>query len=776
MTSNQALVRHGRLPRKKPFGFSRQPVGLEPAADRLMPYDRRKAEMVFYQFVPSLQDEEWAKNLDKVLGQIVGLREPVAFEVMGAKDLLHCQFVVQRRDAGLLCSALSSASLNSYLSEKGDDPLFHYYQGAKRNNLPQEYHLLDYHGQPPLYLPVFYTEALGKTDILVHLHSILEELTDTEMGFYQLLFIPCRRNWAQENQKALDFDLLFAADERRLKTEAHERLRHTSRFFAVALRVGGFVERAKVSCFMGRMHAVVRAAAAGERRLGYLTRADYYQAGIPKQDHFYLLFNRVAFHPGMLLTQDELAVLFPAFLPSSLDRAPDLKQAGRTHPAPEPKSRSGQMLGLNIHHGCEREVWVGDDLPNEHVYIVGKSGYGKTTLIEHLIRQHIEMGDGFGVIDPHGDLIQRVLPLVTEARIPHTLYFNPADPECMIPFNVLAHSGSQLEKEHLRADLLDFFEELVGEKLGVNIEHVLGHALVTLLSRPDSTLADIKKLLVDGQFRAEVVNELKGPELIDFWKNEFPAWSKSGALMTITNKLSPLLLPGSLLAPLLSSRANHLDFACMMENRGIFLCNIAQGGLTRRNSKLLGRLVLSRIAITAMMRDPSRAKLPWFLYVDEVQEVAGRSLEEILRGGRKFGLHLRINNQARKELAESLRTAVANAATIVSFAIDDVSEQTETEKLMGRKFAAAEIGSLPKRHAVVKMDGHVFNLVVPQRRDHGTGLPDKVIESSRLRFGVNRNGEEKEEGETMRMTTYTMSDIKAKAPSDQPLEEMYDEL
>jgi len=697
-------------------------------------YDRDKSGTGIFQFCPSPHDEMSPEHTSKLVAQLGGLREPVSFEVLGNRSFFQCQLVVQKRDEGIVRSAVAAVFRHSYLLQEALDPLYLRYREIRSRRLSKEYHLIDYASSPPLYLATFNPTMLGQSEILVQLNGVFQELAEPEVGFYQLIFVPCRQNWAKLFEQMLAYETLFAPEGLVPRTSSRNRYSTYSRYFAVALRAGCFVAPVKASSLMGKIHAVIRSLAVGRHRLSHLTRADYYREGFPRRDHFYLIFNRVSSRPGMVLDEKELAVLFPVFSPLSIESIQPLTRVGRTYKAPSFLRRSGQSLGLNVHQGQTEGVFVGPHLPNEHLYIVGKSGYGKTTLMERLIQQHVEAGEGFGVIDPHGDLVRRVLALIPEDRIGQTVYFHPGDPECRIPFNILAHTGSQREREHLRADLLDFFEELIGEKLGVRIEHVLNYCLVTLLSRTDSTLADIRRLLVDARFRAGIVASLGDPELIGFWGDEFSVWAKGGGLLTITNKLSPLLLPGSLLAPVLSSRANGLDFGRMMDDRSIFLCDLSQGALTRRNSRLLGRLVISRIAITAMMRDVAGQKPSWYLYVDEVQDVVSRSLEEILRGGRKFGLHLRLANQARKDLPESLRLAIGNAATLVFFCLDDVSEQGEAEKLLGRKFSATELGSIPRGRAVVKMDGHVFNLQVPAWDKVRPHLEHQVIEHTRLRF------------------------------------------
>jgi len=738
-----------------------QPVWPEVLAEGPRPYYRRRSDIVFCQVLPFmddggiLQDPEFNRRL-------YDIREPVALEIHGRTGYFYCQLVAQRQDAELLQTAITRSTYRSHLAEQVEDPLYSFYREIRSQGLQRSYQCHEYYVPSEYKNCVFNKNMLGRRDLALRLHPILNALQSTELGFFQLIFLPCRRRWYVWDRASAVF--------------GGEGLPpgQPSGHFAVTLRVGGFLEMPGATNFLEACHQAIAEFGTSRNHDGqlcYRTVEDNERFGLSEADQTYVLFDRVSYWPGMLLQDEELSTIMPTFQPWMLARIPELAQAGKSYPAPD-HSDQGQVLGINSHKGRRLKVRIGPELPNQHMYIVGKSGYGKTTLMENLLRQHIDAGEGFGVIDPHGDLIQRLLPLIPRVRIPQTLYFSPSESEYRIPFNVLANSGGTQEREHLRAELLDFFEELLGDRLGVNIEHVLNHSLITLLSRPDASLADIRRLLTDARFREEIIGSLNNPNLIEFWKQEFPDWSKAGGLMTITNKLSPLLLPGSLMEPVLSSRANELDFASMMSDRGIFLCDISRGKLTRRFSGLLGRLIISRIAITAMMRPITGSLAPWYLYVDEVQDVPSASLEEILHAGRKFGLHLRLANQARRDLPDSLRRAVSNAATSVCFAMDDVAERSEAERFFDRRFPAQEIGSLPKGHAIVKMDGEVFNLEVPY--DRGQGPRDVLRDDVRRQF-VRRVPQQLPKAEAQ--IKITAGNMKPARAESQPVqEEVYDEL
>jgi len=692
---------------------SPNPIALELGADGPEYFDRQRRTMSFYQLFPSPERQCWLDDVFEAISVFNDLHSPVAVEVLYQNGLATYQLLSDTRDLTCVSNCLPSTQHASL----EQDRLYSDFRASDVHLLHCPYRLClrDYYSLP-LHFPMINWERRWPANIVVSLVPLFRDLHDDALGFYQLLFVPCRRDWGwtfnnlmRADDGALGHDPVHSSGYR-LKTACPNRL------FSCAIRVGGFVHFSQLNSFSQGLDAIVSRRVWKHAELFCFSQDEYTARVLSREDQLYMLFNRVAYRPGMLLSCTELGLLFPQLGGDELLAFPEIAGLKKSYPAPHTSRRTGQVIGCNVHQGHRTEVRIGSQLPNEHVYIVGKSGYGKTTCIENLIRHHLRSNDGFGVIDPHGDLIKRILPLIPSNRVSQTTYFAPAESDHLVSFNVLANEGTAKEREHLRAELLDFFEELSGAPLGVNVEHVLNHALITLLSRRNSTLADIKRLLIDKVFRDEALRSINNPDLALFWQSAFPQWFKAGGLMSITNKISPIVMPDSLIAPVLTSPANELDFKTMMDQSQIFLCDVSRGELTRRYSKLLGRLILSRITITAMLRDTSKQLAPWYLYVDEVQDMPSRCLEEILQGGRKFGLHLRLANQAKHDLPETLQRAIGNAATTVLFAISDVAEAAEAERFLDRKFSAGDIGSLPKLHSIVKMDRDVFNLVTPETR------------------------------------------------------------
>jgi len=448
------------------------------------------------------------------------------------------------------------------------------------------------------------------------------------------------------------------------------------------------------------------------------------------------ILSRKTFVYGSILNLTELSYFVHLPAPDLLLSMPAIEEAVKTCPAPIELTSDGPVLGINEHRGVRSIVRHSRSLPNQHVYACGKSGYGKSNLILSTVLQRIEQGQGVGVLDPHGRLItEGILPRIPKERIKDTVYFDAGDFSFPMAINPLAHTGKKLEKEHIRVDMLDFFEGLFDTALGVTIQHTLNFALVTLLEFKDSTLTDIERLLVDDDWRNHLLENIHDERIRIFWNSEFPQLAKRGVITSVMNKLSPLVLPSSTIAPMLAGRENKIDFLDIMNSKKIFLGNLSIGAVGKRNSQLLGKLLLSRIQISAMMREGDCPD--FYLYVDEFQNLTAPSMSDILSGARKYGLHLWLANQAMDDIPAAIFRHVYNASTMIFFASDSPSDQLTIGKTLSKKFKAEDLGRLMKGETLVKMAASTFNMKTERvpgitTDDHSS----EIIAASRANYAV----------------------------------------
>lgn len=321
-----------------------------------------------------------------------------------------------------------------------------------------------------------------------------------------------------------------------------------------------------------------------------------------------------------------------------------------------------------------------------HMAVVGKTGTGKSTLLEILMTDDAAHHEGFALIDPHGDLAERLaarLPSLT-TRLP--LYFHPSQPEHRLRFNVFDAPG--VPPHLVVSRILNVFRKLWGtEAWGPRMEHVLQHALWALTTRPGATLLDVPKLLTDARFRNEVVAGLQDPVMKDFWANEFGRYSPSfreSTIAPILNKVGPFLVHPHLREVLGHSKSDF-DLRAIMDDGRIFIANLSKGQLGEEGSQLLGALLVTQFELTALGRAnvPASSRRPFYLYIDELASVATDSFGTLLSESRKYALRLVAVLQYVEVLDKPLRDALfENVGTLIAFRVGPGSA-----RLIAREFA-----------------------------------------------------------------------------------------
>src|SRR5579862_1910337 len=278
-----------------------------------------------------------------------------------------------------------------------------------------------------------------------------------------------------------------------------------------------------------------------------------------------------------------------------------------------------------------------------HIYILGKTGSGKSTLLLNMLISDIAQGYGVALIDPHGDLAEDLLDFIPHSRIQDVIYFNPADLEYPIAFNPLEKVTPD-EQHLIVSGLISTFKKIWTEFWGPRLEHILRHALFTLLAYPNSTLLDIPKLLTDREFRLNVLTHVKHSQVRDFWFNEFERYSKwlqSEAVSPILNKMGQFLttLP---LRNIVGQSQNTFDLRQVMDEGKILIVNLAKGKIGEDTSALLGALLVTKIQLAALSRAdvPEPQRKAFYLYVDEIQNILTLSFADMLSESRKYGLNL----------------------------------------------------------------------------------------------------------------------------------------
>lgn len=412
-----------------------------------------------------------------------------------------------------------------------------------------------------------------------------------------------------------------------------------------------------------------------------------------------------------------------------------------------------------------------------HTYVIGKTGTGKSTLLENMIIDDINEGRGLAVVDPHGTLIQHVLEFIPESRVDDVIYFNPADHERPVGFNLLENVNPE-QKNIVASGVVGILEKIFGEvSWGPRLEYILRNVILALLEYPNSTFLGIMRLLTDNAYRRLVLNEVKDPIIRDFFINEYEKYEpkfRNEAIAPIQNKVGQFL-SSSTIRNIIGQPKSTVDIRQVMDEGKILLADLSIGKIGEDNSALLGSMLITKIQLAAMGRVdiPEDERRDFYLYVDEFQNFATSSFATILSEARKYRLNLAMANQYTAQMPETVSNAVfGNVGTIVSFRVgagDAASLTKEYEPI----FDANDLVNLDNYQIYLKMaiDGvtvPAFSAgTLPPRTDK-TNLVETIVERSRKNY--TRSSEEVEDYVTEWSTPVNLgaeSTVATKPPHEQ---------
>ncbi len=317
-----------------------------------------------------------------------------------------------------------------------------------------------------------------------------------------------------------------------------------------------------------------------------------------------------------------------------------------------------------------------------HMYVIGKTGMGKSTMLENMAIQDIQNGEGICFIDPHGSAAEKLLEFIPQDRIGDVLYFAPFDIDHPIGFNVLEDVG--FEKRHLVvAGLMSAFKRVWVDAWSSRMEYILQNVLLALLEYPDSTLVDINRMLINKQFRNKVLDRVTDPMVLEFWKVEFAGYTDryaQEATPAIQNKIGQFVA-NPLVRNIIAQPDSTFNIRELMDSKKIFIVNLSKGRMGEQNADLIGSMLVTKMYLSAMSRAEQtsvelEALPPFYLYVDEFQSVVNDSFANILSEARKYKLALIIAHQYVEQMEENIRNAVfGNVGTTITFRVGPFDAQ-----------------------------------------------------------------------------------------------------
>ena len=399
------------------------------------------------------------------------------------------------------------------------------------------------------------------------------------------------------------------------------------------------------------------------------------------------------------------------------------------------------------YHGKEKEFGIKTDDRRRHIYIIGKTGMGKSCLLENMAIQDIQNGQGVGIVDPHGELAENLLDFIPKNRINDVVYFNPADIDYPIAFNVM-EKVDFTHRHLISAGLLGVFKKIWPDVWSARMEYILNNTILALLEIPGTTLLGINRMLSDKEYRDKIVSKITDPTIKSFWVREFaqyPPKFREEAIAPIQNKVGQFI-SSPMIRNIVGQVKSSINIREVMDEGKILILNLSKGRIGEDPAKLLGALLITKLQLAAMSRIdvPEEERRDFFLYVDEFQNFATEAFVTILSVARKYRLCLVLAHQYIAQMEEVVRDAVfGNVGTIIAFRVG-APDAEFLEREFEPEIKMNDLVNLPKYNIYLKLmiDG------VTSRPFAAATLPpfprpeksyrEKIISLSRERYGTKR--------------------------------------
>ncbi|MCX6204930.1 MAG: type IV secretion system DNA-binding domain-containing protein [Bacteroidetes bacterium] len=660
---------------------------------------------------------------------------PISFEIIGNAKEIVIQLVSNTERAYLI-----NVNIKSYFPEFTVIESDKFLEGILKDDLPIS--VTDFGLAQETFRPIS-TSKNFTIDPLTGLFGALEHLQGDQYGGIQILYTSIQNSWSESiiRSVTLPNGSSFFADMPEAPKLAMEKV--SSPLFAVCIRAFGQGSTIKESTFV--LEAIGNSllnASTGNTNALIPLNTESYDINARIKD----IFLRQSHRLGMILNTDELVQLlhFPS---SSIHSQKLFKGNRKTKEVPAIAKGKPFVFGTNYHNGKEEKVTIGIDERLKHTHIIGATGTGKSTLIANLIISDCNLGYGLVLFDPHGDLVDDVISHIPESRLNDIVLIDPSDSEYPIGLNILeAHSDT--EKEILSSDLVASFRKL-STSWGDQMNSVFGNAIIAILeSTEKGTLHDLRRFLVEKEFRNKFLQTVNDPSVKYYWQNEFPLL-KSGSIGPILTRLDTFLRPRTIRNIVIQKTG--LDFENLINSNKIVLVKLSQGLIGTENSYLLGSLILSKIHQAAFARQSKSNRNPFFIYLDEFQNFITPSIKEMLSGVRKYNVGLILSHQDLQQLqredGELLNSVLSNTYTKIVFRIGEPDAKKLKDSFSS--FDVSDLQNLGRGEAIIRIEQPQFDCsldTVPLgniEREFQEKRISKVVNHSHSLYGSERSEVEK---------------------------------
>jgi len=595
------------------------------------------------------------------------------------------------------------------------------------------------------------------TDPLSAITSTLAKMGPNEAASIQVLISPAEGSWQKAGSK-------FIADIKKQESDPEKAKFSTSAKtleavenkvakpgFETSIRIVVVSETSEIA--KSHLDNIVSAFGQFASDTNLLKKRKIVNKGAFMEDFLYRyqpMFN-VPGNRHSILNSEELATVF--HFPNKQITTPHLFWLNaKTAPAPAQIPTEGLYLGASSYRGIKREVFISEEDRMRHVYIIGKTGTGKSELLKDMITQDIKDGKGLCFIDPHGDALQDILKQIPPERAEDVIYFNPADTERPMGINLL-EAKTEDEKHFAATSIINMMYKLFDPYktgiVGPRFEHGVRNAMLTAMCEEGTTFVEVMRIMTDSRYVQELLPKVQDPIIRRYWTDQIAQtadFHKSEVLDYTVSKFGRFVT-NKLIRNIIGQSKSSFDFREIMDKGKIILISLAKGELGEENSNFLGLILIPRILMAAMSRadTPMENRRDFYLYVDEFQNFATPDFATILSEARKYRLGLCVANQFIGQVEEEVKNAVfGNVGTIVAFRVG-VTDANYLQHEFTPTFAEDDLLNVERYHAYIKTT--VNNEPVPsfsidltkdmvkQKAAENTRIAEIIKEMSRLKYG-----------------------------------------
>ena len=464
--------------------------------------------------------------------------------------------------------------------------------------------------------------------------------------------------------------------------------------------------------------------------------------------------NQPIFGAKSILSVEELATLFH-FPNKSIETPHIFWLNAKRAPAPAQIPKEGLHLGKSVYRGIDRPVFISEDDRLRHIYIIGKTGVGKSELLTDMIMQDIRAGKGVCFIDPH-DTVEKILEMIPPERAEDVIYFNPSDTDRPLGLNMI-EAETEEEKHFITTSIIGLMYKLYDPHktgiIGPRFEHAVRNAILTVMSEPGATFVEVVRVLTDARYLQELLPKVTDPIIRRYWTDQIAQTSdfhKSEVLDYIVSKFGRFVT-NKMMRNIIGQSDSAFNFRRVMDEGKILLINLAKGRIGEENSQFLGLILVPKLLIGAMSRQdiPEDKRRPFYIYVDEFQNFATPDFAQILSEARKFGLSLTVANQFIGQMEEEVKNAIfGNVGTIMSFRVG-VTDASYLQHEYQPTFSETDLINVERFNVYIKTI--VNNETVPPfsmdlTKDMGKlkemrsqKMAEMVKQLSRLKYGRDKN-------------------------------------